>query len=149
MSVTHTELVNAVRTTMTDMGFRWSSSAAPVQAKSVKATAGSGNKVVVTLRSLSELHSARGSEHANSLTTGRLLFTLKPSTASGELNLESMAALGELGHRAIIKLDGVSGVRASLVSINYNVTEVLVEANLAYGSVVTSTDTDDALMGRV
>jgi len=149
MSVTHTALVDAVRATMLAMGFRWSASSAPVQSKSIKAGSGSGAKVVVTLRELTETHDARGAEHANSTTTGRLVFVLKPSSASGDLNLEASAALAELGHRAVIKLDGVSGIRASLSRVTVSVNEVVVEAALVFGSVVTSTDTDDQLLGRV
>lgn len=149
MSVTHTTLVDAIRTTMLAMGFRWSSSSTPAQSKSIKAASGAGSKVVVTLRELTETHGARGAEHANSTTTGRLVVVLKPSTASGDLNLEASAALAELGHRAIIKLDGVSGVRTSLSRVTVSVNEVVIEAALVFGSVVTSNDTDDQLLGRV
>lgn len=149
MSATYTELVTAVWAALSGVGLQWSTSAAPVQARATKATGGSGAKVVATLRELSFSTVGRGSEHADSLTTGRLAFTLKPTKASAELNLEAIAALGELGQRAVIKLDGQAGIRASLTSIAATTAEVRVEAALVFGAVIQSTDTDEQLLGRV
>lgn len=149
MSTTYTELVTAVQAALSSSGFQWSTSATPAQSRATKATGGSGAKVVVTLRELTVSNSGRGAEHADSLTTGRLAFTLKPTQASAELNLAAISALGELGQRAIVKLDGQAGVRATLANITATTTEVRFEAALVFGAIVTSTDTDETLLGRV
>lgn len=149
MSTTHTQLVDAFSQAMTGMGFNLTTSEAAPQKHSPRAGGGSGSKVVATLREIREEHGGRGAEHGNSATTGAVTFSLAPSKASPEINLVSMGALMELGHRAVIKMDGISGIRASLQSVRASVSTVEFTAALVLGAVVTSTDTDDALLGRV
>lgn len=149
MSVTYTQLVSAVSSTLTDMGIAYSTSSAPVQQLSPRPRAGSGSKVVATVRELRVDHVGRGAEHANSRSTGVLTFALAPSQAAPDVNLDAIAALMELGHRFVIKLDGVNEVRATLQNVRASVSSVEFTAALVLGAVVVSEDTDDALLGRV
>lgn len=149
MSVTHTQIVRAYSAAMAEMGFLLTTSSTAPQQHSRRAGGGSGGKVVATLRELAETSTGRGGEHADALTTGVLTFSLAPSRATPEVNLESMAALMELGHRALIKLDGSDGIRATLQTVRASVSSVEFTAALVLGAVVVSEDTDDALLGRV
>ena len=149
MSTTHTQIVDAYAQAMTGMGFDLTTSANAPQKHSPRAGGGSGSKVVATLKEIREDHGGRGAEHGNSTATGAVTFSLAPSKASPDINLVSMGALMELGHRAIVKMDGISGLRVSLQSVRASVSLVEFTAAIVLGSVVTSTDTDDALLGRV
>lgn len=149
MSVTYTQLVSAVSSTLIDMGIAYSTSSAPVQQLSPRPRAGSGSKVVATVRELRVDHVGRGAEHANSRSTGVLVFALAPSQATPDVNLGAISALMELGHRFVIKLDGVNEVRASLQHVRATPAAVEFTVGLTFGAVVVSGDTDDALMGRV
>lgn len=149
MSVTYTTLLDAIRLAFEAKGVSFNSTnPAPSQKLSKKATGGSGSKVVAELRRLLVTHNGK-SEHGSSATVGSFVFALKPSTATSEVNLDSIAALCELGNRVVVELDGKLEVRALVETVEISPTYVAFTVKLTFGSVVASEDTDDLLMGRV
>ena len=150
MSVTYTSLLSAIAGCFEPLGIALVlTTSAPVQSRSTKATSGSGSKVVATLRDVSLAHGGAGSEHGNSQMRGTLTFALKPSRVTNDVSVDSMSALAELGHRAVVRLDGVNELRASVASVRLTPTEVVFAVTLLGGHHVDSKDTDELLMGRV
>lgn len=149
MSVTYSTLITAIESAFATESIGSSLAPSPVQSKSTKASAGSGNKYVASIRELAITPNQRGVEHGNNLTLGRLTFSLRPSTASAELNLASIADTAETAHRAVLALDGLSGIRAEVQRVTCSPAEVRFEVSLVFGSIVISKTTDDLLLGRV
>lgn len=157
MSVEYSNITAALELAATSVGatFNSISSTTPLS-HSKKAKDGAGSKVTITLAELSVENSGRGGEHGDSLTTGNLVVTLRPTTASTELNLDTASALMDLAHRFAIKLDGAGaweggsgGVRATVQSNSYSAGVVTLRVRLAFGLVVVSKDTNDVLLGRI
>lgn len=150
MSVTYDEVVGAIGSAFEQTGITISgTTSAPAQRRSVKADAGSGAKMVASITNLTIEHSARGAERTGSVTTGALTFTLSPSKAASDVALSSMAETMNRGHLAIVRLDGMSGIRTGRVSVSATPGATVFTVGLTLSHIAPNIDAASAFAGDV
>lgn len=150
MSVTYTSLLLAVSSAFETQDATFLvSTPAPTSRVSTKASAGAASKVQAVLVALNVTQLGPGAEHGDARTGGSLVVRLAPSKVDAHVGLDSLAALHELGHRALIRLDGTNGVRVGNISSQATPTGIQFTAALLFGHVVVTDDPASELAGRV
>jgi hypothetical protein len=150
MSSTYDEVISAIAAAFEQTGITISgTTSAPAQRRSVKADTGSGAKLVATITNLMIAHGARGGERSSSVTSGALTFTLSPSQATSAVALDSMAETMNRGHLAIIRLDGLSGIRTGNVTVSAAPGSTVFNVALTFSHIVPNVDAASPFAGDV